>query len=458
MNLTYRVQNPVNNEVIETFETATDKAIEATITAAHEAFANWRDRDISERARIMSKAADLFREKKEELGEIIALEMGKPLDESIGEVEFSAEIIDYYATHGPELARDEELNHASPGKAVIRKRPLGPLLGIMPWNYPYYQVARFAGPNLVLGNTIILKHAEICPRSSAAIAALFEEAGVPKGVYANVYASHDQVSTIIADRRIQGVSLTGSERAGAAVAAQAGKHLKKCVLELGGNDPYVVLDSTDVAQAARDAWAVRIENTGQACNSNKRIIVMEDIYDQFVDELVKLAAPLKRGNPMEPSSDTYSPLSSRAAAERLYEQVSKAKEAGATVHVGGEIDDSTAYFSPAVITGIPRGSESYYEEFFGPTAVVYKVSSEQEAIELANDNLFGLGGSVHSEQEGRAERLALLIESGMTHANAASAETADLPFGGIKRSGYGRELGHLAMEEFCNKQLYYVAG
>lgn len=456
MSLTYQVQNPVTNEVVETFDTATDETIEQVLSAAHDAFPSWRDRDIAERAEIVGKAAELFREKRKELGEIIALEMGKPLNEAIGEVKFSADILDYYATHGPELAKDQPLEHKSPGDAVIRKRPLGPLLGIMPWNYPYYQVARFAGPNLVLGNTIILKHAEICPRSSQAIQDIFDEAGVPEGVYTNVYASHDQISTIIADRRVQGVSLTGSERAGAAVAEQAGKHLKKCVLELGGNDPYVILDTSDVAQAAKDAWAVRIENTGQACNSNKRMIVMDDIYDDFVAELVKLATPLKRGNPLEPSDDTYSPLSSRDAAERLHKQVTAAVDAGATLHVGGEIDDSTAYFSPAVITDIPVGSEPYYEEFFGPTAVVYKVSSEEEAIELANDNLFGLGGSVHSEHEGRAERLALLIESGMTHANAPSAETEDLPFGGIKRSGYGRELGHLALDEFCNKQLYYV--
>ncbi|HLR44003.1 MAG TPA: aldehyde dehydrogenase family protein, partial [Brevibacterium sp.] len=327
-----------------------------------------------------------------------------------------------------------------------------------PWNFPYYQVARFAAPNLMLGNGIVLKHAEICPRSAAAIQDILVTAGVPEGLYTTVYADHEQIAGVIADPRIAGVSLTGSERAGAQVAAQAGKHLKKAVLELGGSDPYVVLDADDVAEAARTAWATRMYNTGQACNSNKRLIVMDDIYDDFVAELTTLAQGMRPGTWDEEDETVYQPLSSRPAAEKLVEQLQRAQDAGAVLHVGGEPVAEGAYVSPAVLTDVPVGSEIYYEELFGPVATVFRVSSDDEALRLANDSQFGLGGAVFSTDEVRAKRVASGLEVGMANVNTPAGEGAELPFGGVKRSGYGRELGPVGMDEFVNKRLYYVEG
>ncbi|GGG71090.1 NAD-dependent succinate-semialdehyde dehydrogenase [Corynebacterium pelargi] len=456
MSLTYRVQNPVNNEVVEEFETATDQQIQDVLAASAEAFKSWAKTSYAERAEILNRAADLLRERRAELAKIAAEEMGKPTPAGEWEINFAADIIQFYADRAEEHNADTPIEGVEGGKAIMRRLPLGPLLGIMPWNYPFYQVARFAGPNLMNGNTVILKHAEICPKSSAAIADIFEEAGLPEGCFINVYASHDQISTIIEDPRIQGVSLTGSERAGSAVAAQAGKALKKCVLELGGTDAYIILDSDDIKQAAADAWEKRIENVGQACTSNKRIIVMSDIYDEFVDEMVRIAESYKRGNPLEPGENEYYPVSSRQAAENLDDQVKRAVAAGANLRTGGELDEKGAYFSPAVLTDVPVGSESFYEEFFGPIAEIYSVDSEEEAIALANDSHYGLGGAVFSTDEERAKRVASQVETGMIHVNLGQAFSAALPFGGIKNSGFGRELSTLALDEFVNKQTFYV--
>ena len=455
---TYKVLNPATGEVVEEFPAATDEQVEQALAAAQSAYESWQDVDINERAKVVAKVAQLFAERAEELGKIMTTEMGKPLSEAIGEAEFCKDIFEYFAAEGPTLAADQEIKSFSGGKAIVQKRPVGALLGIMPWNFPLYQVARFAAPNLMLGNTILLKHAESCPRSALAIQQIMDDAGVPAGVYNNVFATHDQISTIIADPRIQGVSLTGSERAGAIIGEQAGRNLKKAVLELGGSDPFVVLDSEDVAGIAETAWGFRIDNTGQACNSNKRMIIMEDIYDEFVAELTKRAQGLKAGDPMKEEEGTFAPMSSRKAAEDLNAQVQDAVSKGATLHAGGVLHDGpSAYYSPAVLTGVTKDMRAYYEELFGPVAVVYKVSSDEEATELANDTIYGLGGSVHSTDEERAAKVALKLQVGMSNVNTPAAESAEMPFGGVKRSGFGRELGPLGMDEFVNKRLFYVA-
>lgn len=454
----YRVQHPATGEIVETFETATDAQIEQQLSLADAVYREWRERSVQERAAVVKRAAEIFEERKEELARIIALEMGKSLQESIDEVEFATSIIDYYAVHGPSLITDYEIPSTVPGKAVIEHLPVGVLLGVMPWNFPYYQVARFAAPNLLLGNTILLKHADICARSSLTMQEIFEQAGVPVGGYQNVFASHDQIATMIADPRVQGVSLTGSERAGAIIGEQAGRHLKKCVLELGGIDPMVVLDADDVAAVAADAWNFRVYNAGQVCNSNKRLIVMDDIYDEFVAELKKLAEGLQPGDPMNLQDGEFVPMSSRAAAETVHAQVQQAVAEGATLEVGGVLHDGPgAYYSPAVLTGVPRNSASYREELFGPVATVYRVSSDEEALELANDCALGLGGSVFCTDEARAARVASKLEVGMSHVNIIAAEAAELPFGGVKRSGFGREMGPLGIGEFANRRLYFVA-
>ena len=455
---TYQVVNPATGEVVETFDYVTDADLESTIAGAHEAYASWKDVPIEERAKVVTRIAELFVERADELAAIATQEMGKPLSESKGEAEFSGEIFRYFATEGPGLAADQPIKMFSGGTAVVQKLPVGPLLGIMPWNYPFYQIARFAAPNLMLGNTILLKHAESVPKSALAVEKIMVDAGVPKGAYANVFASHDQIETIIADPRIQGVSLTGSERAGAVVASIAGKNLKKCVLELGGSDPYVILDSDDLEESATTAWETRISNTGQACNSNKRMIVMDDIYDGFVAKLTEHAKGLKPGNPAEEGEGTFAPLSSRKAAETLAEQVADAVSKGATLHAGGVLSDGpAAYYSPAVLTGITKDMRAYSEELFGPVAVVYSVSSDEEALKLANDTTYGLGGAVFSTDAERARKLANRLEVGMSNVNSPAGEGAEVPFGGVKRSGFGRELGPLGMDEFVNKRLFYVA-
>ncbi|GAA1263312.1 NAD-dependent succinate-semialdehyde dehydrogenase [Arthrobacter pascens] len=454
----YHVQNPATGEVVETFETATDGQIEQALKNADAAYREWRNRSIQDRAAIVRRVAEIFEERKDELAKIVAQEMGKPLSEGVEEIEFATSIISYYGVHGPSLAVDQEIPSTIPGKAIVENRPVGVLLGVMPWNFPYYQVARFAAPNLVLGNTILLKHAEICPRSALVMQEIMEEAGVPVGAYTNLFASHDQIADIIADPRVQGVSLTGSERAGAIIGEHAGRHLKKAVLELGGTDPMIVLDSDDVAAVAAEAWNFRVYNAGQVCNANKRIIVMDDIYDEFVAELKKLADGLVPGDPLNMPEQSYGPLSSRAAAEQVNEQVQRAVADGATLEIGGElVEGQSAYFSPAVLTGVKRESASFREEIFGPVATVFKVSSDEEALELANDCDFGLGGSVFSRDDARAAKIASQLEVGMTHVNIIAAEAAELPFGGVKRSGFGREMGPLGMGEFVNKRFYFKA-
>ncbi|HSZ43280.1 MAG TPA: NAD-dependent succinate-semialdehyde dehydrogenase [Trebonia sp.] len=451
----YQVTDPATGEVGQAFPFATDAEIDAALADSAAAFAAWRQRPVAERAAIVKRIAELFTERAGELAALITTEMGKRPKAAVGEAEFCTEIFGYYADNGPDLLKDKPL----PGHdtARVEHLPVGPVLGIMPWNYPYYQVARFAAPNLVAGNTVILKHAENCPTSALAIAGIMRDAGVPDGVYINLFATHEQVATMIGDRRLRGVSLTGSERAGTAVAEAAGRNLKKVVLELGGSDPYIILDSDDIEGAAKTAWVTRMENVGQACNSNKRMIVMDNIYDDFVASLVKRAAAMTPREPGDDSGRSYSPMVSRKAAENLLDQVRDAVGKGATLHVGGTIGDGDgAFFAPAVLTGVTPQMRAYKEELFGPVAVVYKVGTDAEAVDLANAVDYGLGGAVFSGDESRATVVAKQLEVGMANVNTPAGEGADLPFGGTKRSGFGRELGPLGIDEFVNKRLFYI--
>jgi succinate-semialdehyde dehydrogenase/glutarate-semialdehyde dehydrogenase len=451
----YQVTDPATGEVTQTFPFAADAEVEQALAASAAAFTTWKQRPVTERAAIVKRVGELFGERAAGLAALITREMGKRPAQAVGEAEFCNDIFSYYADNGPGLLADRPL----PGydAARVEYLPVGPVLGVMPWNYPYYQVARFAAPNLVAGNTVILKHAENCPTSALAIAGIMREAGVPDGVYVNIFATHEQVATMIADPRLRGVSLTGSERAGTVVAETAGRNLKKVVLELGGSDPYIILDTPDADAAAETAWSTRMENVGQACNSNKRMIVMDDVYDDFVAALVKRAASMTPRQPGDDSDGAYSPMVSRKAAENLLAQVQDAVSKGATLHVGGALaSEAGAYFAPAVLTGVTPDMRAYKEELFGPVAVVYKVSSDAEAVALANVVDFGLGGAVWSADESRAAAVAGQLEVGMANVNTPAGEGADLPFGGTKRSGFGRELGPLGIDEFVNKRLFYV--
>lgn len=444
----YAVVDPSTGDVVKEYPTATDEQMEQALASASRAYRQWsKNSTVDERAALIRRVGQLHTERKDELAAIIQREMGKPLDQSVGEVEFSAAIYEFYADNAAKFLADEPIELLDgEGSALVRRSAVGVLLGIMPWNYPYYQVARFAGPNLVLGNTIVLKHAPQCPESAAAIAQIFLDAGYPDGAYVNVYATNEQVADAIADPRVQGVSLTGSERAGAAVAEIAGRNLKKVVLELGGSDPFVLLSSGDLDATVDAAVAGRFENTGQACNAAKRFIVAEDIFDDFLDKFTKKVLE---------ASDGLAPLSSVAAAERLGEQVDRAVADGATLVTKGE--RKGAFFPPGVLTNVSPDSAAYKEEFFGPVATVYKVSSEDAAVDLANDTPFGLGSYVFTTDAEQAERVADKIDAGMVFVNAVGAEGVELPFGGIKRSGFGRELGRFGIDEFVNKKLIRIS-
>ena len=443
----YAVVDPATGDVVKEYPTATDEQMEQALASASQAFREWSKKStLDERVALIRRVADLHNERKDELAKIIQREMGKPLDQSVGEVEFSASIYEFYADNAAKFLDDEPIELLEgEGSALIRRSAIGVLLGIMPWNYPYYQVARFAGPNLVLGNTIVLKHAPQCPESAAALQQIFLDAGYPEGAYVNVYATNEQIAEAIADPRVQGVSLTGSERAGAAVAEIAGRNLKKVVLELGGSDPFILLSSDDLEATVEAAVDGRFENTGQACNAAKRFIVADNVYDEFLE---KFTARIKE------KADGLAPLSSVAAAERLAEQVERAVADGATLVSEGE--RKGAFFPPGVLTNVSPDSPSYKEELFGPVATVYKVSSEDEAVELANDTPFGLGSYVFTTDSEQAKRVADKIDAGMVFVNAVGAEGAELPFGGVKRSGFGRELGRFGIDEFVNKKLIRI--
>src|SRR3954466_8016210 len=453
----YAVVDPATGETVKTYETISDEALNDAIARAHAAHPAWgRETTVEERAKIIAGVADLHTERRQELAEIIVREMGKPIEQALGEVDFSAAIYQYYAANGPALMKDEPIDLLDgEGSAFVRRSSVGLLLGIMPWNYPYYQVARFAGPNLVAGNVILLKHAPQCPESSAAMEQMFHDAGVPKDAYINIYATNDQIAWVIADPRVQGVSLTGSGRAGAAVAEIAGRHLKKVVLELGGSDPFIVLKADDLDAVVEAAVGGRLENTGQACNAAKRFVVLDEYYDDFV---AKFTDALTKVEPSDPKQEGagIGPLSSTAAADRLEEQVKLAVDNGAKVAAGGGREGN--FFKTAVITDIAKDNPAYTEEFFGPVAQVYKVGSEAEAIELANDTPYGLGSYVFTDDKEQALRVADQIEAGMVFINVVGAEGVEPPFGGVKSSGFGRELGRFGMDEFVNKKLIRVGG
>jgi succinate-semialdehyde dehydrogenase / glutarate-semialdehyde dehydrogenase len=453
----YAVVDPATGETVKTYETISDDALKDAIARGHAAHPQWgRGTSVEKRAKIIGRVGELHAERKQELAEIIVREMGKPIEQAVGEVEFSAAIYQYYADNGPGLMKDEQIDLLDgDGSAFVRRFSVGLLLGIMPWNYPYYQVARFAGPNLVAGNTILLKHAPQCPESSAAMEQTFHDAGVPKDAYINIYATNDQIAWVIPDPRVRGVSLTGSGRAGAAVAEIAGRHLKKVVLELGGSDPFIVLKADDLDSVVEAAVGGRLENTGQACNAAKRFIVLDDQYDAFVE---KFAAALTQVEPGDPKSADapIGPLSSTAAADRLEQQVEQALANGARLVAGGGREGN--FFKTAVLTDITPENPAYTEEFFGPVAQVYKVGSEEEAVRLANDTPYGLGSYVYTTDSEQALRVADQIEAGMVFINAVGAEGVELPFGGVKASGFGRELGRFGMDEFVNKKLIRVGG
>jgi succinate-semialdehyde dehydrogenase / glutarate-semialdehyde dehydrogenase len=452
----YQVTNPATGKIESEYPTTTDAEISDVLARAASGYTSWKVTDMAHRSQIVAQVGQLHAQRADELAAIITREMGKPTRQARGEVMFTASIYKYYADNAAELLKDQPLHSNTPGTAVVRKTSIGPILGIMPWNYPYYQVARFAAPNLMIGNAVVLKHAPQCPESALVMEQIFRDAGLPADAYINVFATNEQVATMVADLRICGVSVTGSERAGSAVAAAAGQNLKKVVLELGGSDPFIVLDAPDIAAVAKAAVGARMANAGQACNAAKRMIVAESVYDDFMNEFVPMMAAQIAGDPTDPDI-TFGPLSSEQAAITLVGQIDDAVKNGATVHTGGHrIDRPGAFVEATVLSGVTPQMRAFSEELFGPAAVVYRVKDADEAVELANTSSFGLGGSVWTTDEALAAHVADELEVGMVWINRTEGGGAELPFGGTKRSGVGRELGPLGIEEFVNKKLIHT--
>ena len=450
--MSYQSVNPSNGKVLKKFKELSDAQLETAIKTAATCFETWRHNTFAERAIIVTKAATIMRERADEFAKPVTLEMGKLIAESRGEVALSADILDYYAWNAEDFLAPKKLKPNS-GEAVIENTPFGVLFGVQPWNFPYYQLARFAAPNLMAGNVVMVKHAGCVPQCAIAFEKLWRDAGAPAGAYTNLLISHKQVNRVIDDPRIKGVALTGSVEAGKSVAARAGQNLKKSTMELGGSDAFIVLDDADLDKTVKWAVWAKMNNMGQCCVAGKRFIVVEELADKFLEQFQAALADFKPGDPMDKAT-TLGPLSTEGALVQLLGQIKNAVAKGAKVVMGGKrIDRSGSFMQPTILTNIKSGNPAFREEFFGPVALFFRVKNEDEAIALANDSDFGLGGSVFTNDVARGQRVASRIDTGMVFINHPTWTTADLPFGGIKNSGYGRELSSLGIQEFVNKKL-----
>lgn len=452
----YQSINPSNGTLLQTFERATDTELGLALESASTCFPMWRRLSFGERAGIVSKAASILRTRSEEFARSVTLEMGKLIEQARGEVALSADILDYYAVNAERFLAPKRLAPGS-GEAEVESDPIGVLFGIEPWNFPYYQLARFAAPNLMAGNVVLIKHSESVPRCAILFETLWRDAGAPAGAYTNLFLSHDQASRVIDDPRVKGVALTGSVGAGRIIAGRAGQALKKSTMELGGSDAFIVLEDADLSRTVKWAVWAKMNNTGQCCVAAKRFIVVEALADAFLDMFRAQLETLVAGDPMDPGT-TLGPLSSEIALVGLLDQVERAVEHGARLVMGGHrIDRPGAFMEATILTGIEPGNPAFREEFFGPVALFFRVKDEDEAVALANDSDFGLGGSVFTADVARGRRIASRVETGMMFINHPTWTMPELPFGGIKSSGYGRELSSMGIQEFVNKKLVRVA-
>ena len=450
--MAYKTIYPYNNKVLKEYENASDEDLEQALSAGHQVYQQWRTEDPRSRGVVLQKVADLMKQKRTDLAQAMTYDMGKLLTESLGEVDLCIWIAEYYAEHGSYLLQPEPLD-TKKGHGYYLKQATGVLVAVEPWNFPLYQVMRVFAPNYMVGNPIILKSASICPTSVQMFADLVQDAGAPKGAFTNLFIDYDQVARAIEDPRVAGVCLTGSERAGASVAQSAGKALKKSTLELGGNDAFIILADADWDELKQVVPQARLYNAGQVCTSSKRFIVMDSMYDQFLELLQAAFSQVKMGDPMDKAT-TLAPLSSKGAKEKLQSQVDAAIAGGAKVYYGNQpVDLPGQFFQPTILTDIAHDNPIFDQELFGPVASVYRVHDEAEAIALANDSSYGLGGTVFSSDLEHAKKVAAQVETGMSFINAGWSSTPDMPFGGIKNSGYGRELSSLGIESFINYHL-----
>ena len=450
--MSYQSVNPNTGQVVKSFEHMSTAQLQQALATAQTCFQSWKKTSWADRSAVLSRAAVLLRAHVDDFAKLATLEMGKRIDEARGEVVFSADILSYYAQNGQAFLAPVKL-HPVDGEAHMESSPLGMLFCVEPWNFPYYQLARVAGPQLMAGNVLVVKHAGNVPQCAMAFEKLLLDAGAPVGAYTNLLISHDQANHVIDDPRIKGVALTGSVEAGRSIAARAGKALKKTSMELGGSDAFIVLDDADLERTV--AWALwgRMYNAGQTCCAAKRFIVQEGIADRFLDQFMSALARLQVGDPMDKRT-THGPLSSEAALLQLIKQVDTAVENGARVLMGGKrIDRPGSFMEATILTDIRTDNPAFRDEFFGPVASFHRVKDEAQAIALANDSDFGLGGSVFTQDVARGKRIASQVDTGMMFINNIHWSDAELPFGGVKNSGYGRELGNMGIQEFVNKKL-----
>jgi succinate-semialdehyde dehydrogenase/glutarate-semialdehyde dehydrogenase len=450
--MAYQSINPFDNHLEKSFDEISDAQLEAKLAAAAACFVTWKRTSYAHRAKIVARASVLLHEQAERFAQIMTMEMGKRIAEARGEVEFSSQILAYYAENAERFLAPVKL-HPTAGEAHMESSPIGVIFGVEPWNFPYYQLARVAGPHLMAGNTLVIKHAGCVPQCAIAFEKLFLDAGAPAGLYTNLLISHEQSNTIIDDPRIKGVALTGSTAAGRTIAARAGQNLKPSSMEPGGSDAFIVLEDADLDHTVK--WAVwgRMYNDGQTCCAAKRFIVVEPIADKFLAKFQAALAALVPGNPRDEAT-TLGPLSTETAAVDLMKQVDVAVAHGAKVLMGGKrLDRPGAFMQPTILTDVTPENPAFRNEFFGPVAMFFRVKDEDAAIALANDSDFGLGGSVFTKDIERGKRVASRVETGMMFINNISWSDAELPFGGIKDSGYGRELGDMGIQEFVNKKL-----
>lgn len=455
--MAYQTINPFTNELVKEYPDATDQELQDTLETAHELYQTFKTQKMEERSKILRQVASKIRERSDELARTCTIEMGKLLVEAEGEVELCAIIADYFADHAENFLEPTEIETGANGKATVHYQSTGVIMMVEPWNFPYYQIMRVFAPNFMVGNPMILKHASNTPSSAQLMADIIAEAGAPHGSLTNMFLSYDQVSDAIADPRVQGVALTGSGRGGGAVGQTAGKNLKKSTLELGGMDPFIILEDVDIDEVTNIAWRSRLYNAGQECTSSKRFIVMAEVYDAFVEKLKENFSKVKPGDPLDPDT-TLAPMNSKKAKEDLQKQVDEAIDAGAKVVYGNEpIDLPGQFFMPTILTEVDQNNPAHTTEMFGPVAVVYKVHSEEEAIELANDSPYGLGAIVFTKDSNRGEEIATQIETGMVFVNSIRYSLPELPFGGVKNSGYGREMSRIGQLAFVNEKLILKA-
>lgn len=447
--------NPATGEVLKEYPEMTSGEIDVILSQSSEAFKEWSISPFSERAKVLHNAANILRERKEELSRLCSLEMGKLFREGVIEVELCANIFDYYANNGEEFLADTPIE-ATGGNAYISYEPIGTILSVQPWNFPFSQLTRAVAPTLMAGNTVVLKHASNVPQVAEQMEKILLEAGAPQGVYTNLFIPGAKVEGVVADPRIKGVCLTGSAPAGASVASEAGKHLKKSTLELGGSDPFIVMPDADLDKAVQMVVAGRIRNAGQVCVSPKRIFVLSTVFEQFMEKAKSQVESTVIGDPLDPATG-LGPLSSVKARDKVIEQVETAVSQGATLVTGGKsIEGPGAFMEPAILTHITKSMDVYSEEVFGPVLMVYSVKDMDEAVELANDTEYGLGATVFGTDIGEAEKVARRIRTGMAFVNRIPGSNPELPFGGTKQSGYGRELSLLGIREFVNQKLVFL--